>query len=129
MRRRRRSIISVLLMILIAVCVLYYLYGYPHRNISTDIKAVEEYAGDAATTSAVKTALGLNKQLSDSDIHVETSDNKVTLSGQVPSADDKRLAEEITHGTKGVAAVVNNLQIDPKARAQSAIRSPERQVI
>jgi hypothetical protein len=122
MRRRpkRKPIISALLVILIAGGALYYFYSYQHRDISTDIRTVEGYAGDAATTSAVLTALGLNKQLSDSDIHVETSNNKVTLSGQVPSADDKRLAEEIAQGTKGVASVVNNLQVDLKVRAQNA---------
>jgi osmotically-inducible protein OsmY len=100
-----------MLMILISAGFLYYFYSYQHRDISSDIKTVEDYAGDAATTSAVKTALGLNKELSGSDIHVETINRNVTLTGQVPSADDKRIAEELAQDTKGVASVVNNLQI------------------
>lgn len=116
---RPRSIIRALLVILIAAGVLYYFYSYQHRDISSDIKTVEDYAGDAATTSAVKTALGLNKELSGSDIHVETSNKNVTLTGQVPSPDDRRVAEEIARGTKGVASVVDNLQVAPNARSEN----------
>jgi osmotically-inducible protein OsmY len=105
--------------ILIAVGFLYYFYSYQHRDISSDIKTVEGYAGDAATTSAVKTALGLNKELSGSDIHVETNNGKVTLTGQVPRAEDKRVAEDIAQGTKGVASVVNNLEIVPGSQSKS----------
>jgi len=106
--------------ILIVAGLLYYFYSYQHRDISSDIKTVEGYAGDAATTSAVKTALGLNKELSGSDIHVETSNRNVTLTGQVPTAEDKRLAEEIAQGTKGVASVVNKLQIALSAQSENA---------
>jgi len=116
---RPRSTVRAILLILIAGGVLYYFYSYQHRDISSDIKTVEDYAGDAATTSAVKTALGLNKELTDSTIHVETANKNVTLTGQVPSADDKRIAGEIAQGTKGVAGVVNNLQIAPRAQSEN----------
>jgi osmotically-inducible protein OsmY len=114
---RSRSIIRALLVILIVAGVLYYFYSYQHRDVSTDIKAVQDYAGDAATTSAVRTALGLNKELSGSDIHVETTNRNVTLTGRVPTAEDKRVAEEIAQGTKGVASVVNNLQVAPSTQS------------
>ena len=117
---RPRPIIRSILVILIVAGLLYYFYSYQHRDISSDIKTVEGYAGDAATTSAVKTALGLNKELSGSDIHVETSNRNVTLTGQVPTAEDKRLAEEIAQGTKGVASVVNKLQIALSAQSENA---------
>jgi osmotically-inducible protein OsmY len=114
---RPRSIISTLLLIVAVVGVLYYFYSYRHRDMSADISSAEKYTGEAATTSAVKTALELNKQVSSLDIHVETSGDRVTLSGQVPTVDDKRLAEEIAQSTKGVGSVANNLQVDPKVQA------------
>ena len=120
---RPRSIIAAVVTILIIAGALYYFYGYRHRDISADFNAAKEYTEDAATTSAVKSALALNKQLSSFDIHVDStnnpgkSGNDVTLTGHVPTEDDKRVAEEIARGTKGVANVVNNLQVDPKPQA------------
>ena len=123
---RRRSIIAAVVTIVIIAGALYYFYGYRHRDISADFNAAKEYTEDAATTSAVKSALALNKQLSSFDIHVDStnnpgkSGNDVTLTGHVPTEDDKRVAEEIARSTKGVANVVNNLQVDPKTRAANA---------
>lgn len=114
---RPRRIISAFLLIIVVVGVLYYFYSYRHRDMSADISSAEKYAGEAATTSAVKTALSLNQQVSSLDIHVETTGDRVTLSGQVPTADDKRLAEEIAQSTKGVGSVTNDLQVDPTVQA------------
>ena len=117
---RLRSIIAAVVTILIFAGVLYYFYSYRNRSISSDISAVQEYTEDAATTHAVKSALALNRQVSAFDIHVDSSnngdtkDNNVTLTGQVPTEDDKRVAGEIARGTKGVANVVNNLEVVPK---------------
>ena len=97
----------------------------------TDFNSAKEYTEDAATTSAVKSALALNKQLSSFDIHVDSVDNPgksgndVTLSGHVPTEDDKRLAEEIARSTRGVANVVNNIEVEPKIQAAN----PERQYV
>jgi hyperosmotically inducible periplasmic protein len=123
---RRRSTITTVVTILIIAGAVYYLYGYRHRDISSDFNAAKEYTEDAATTSAVKSALALNKQLSSFDIHVDStnntgkSGNDVTLTGHVPTEDDKRVAEEIARSTKGVANVVNNLEVDPKTQAANA---------
>jgi BON domain len=120
---RRRSIVTVVVTILIIAGVLYYFYGYQHRDISSDFNAAKEYTEDAATTSAVKSALALNKQISSFDIHVDStnnpgkSGNDVTLTGHVPTEDDKRVAGEIASSTKGVANVVNNLTVDAKAQS------------
>jgi hyperosmotically inducible periplasmic protein len=111
---RRRSTISALIAVLLIVGLLYYFYGYRYRSIAADLNTVEETTADIATTAAVKTALMLNNRVSSFDIHVETKDNNVTLSGQVPTSDDRSTAAEIARSTKGVANVVNNLTIDPK---------------
>lgn len=114
---RPRPIIAAVVAIIIIAGVVYYFYGYRQRNISTDIGTVKEYTEDMATTSAVKSALALNKQVSSLDIHVGsrnnpgTSGNDVTLTGRVPTEDDKRVAEQVARSTKGVANVVNNLEV------------------
>ncbi len=119
---RQKPIIAAVVVILIVVAVIYYSYGDRYRNITADIGSVDKYTGDAATTTRVKTALALNKQVSAFDIHVETSNNNVTLTGRVPTDNARRVAEEIVRGTKGVATFANNLKVDPKVQAASAER-------
>jgi osmotically-inducible protein OsmY len=117
---RQKPIIAAVVVILIVVAVGYYSYGDRYRNITADVNSVDKYTVDAATTTRVKTVLALNKQVSVSDIHVETSNNNVTLTGQVPTDNERRVAEEIVRGTKGVATVINNLKVDPKVQAAGA---------
>lgn len=128
---RPRSIITAVVTVLIIAGAVYYFYGYRNRNISSDFNAVKDYTEDAGTTAAVKSALALNKQVASFNIHVDstnnvaTKDNNVTLTGQVPTEDDKRVAEEIARSTKGVANVVNNLEVAAKPQAAN----PEKQYI
>jgi protein tyrosine phosphatase (PTP) superfamily phosphohydrolase (DUF442 family) len=99
---RIRSLLTAVVTLLVIAGGLYYFYGYRHRDISADFDTAKEYTEDAATTSALKGALALNKQLSSLDIHVDStnnpgkSGNDVTLTGQVPTEDDKRVAANIT---------------------------------
>ena len=128
---RPRSIITAVVTVLIIAGAVYYFYGYRNRDISSDFNAVKDYTEDAGTTAAVKSALALNKQVSSLDIHVSSAnnvdakDNNVTLTGHVPTEDDKRVAEEIARSTKGVANVVNNLEVVPKTQAAN----PEKQYV
>jgi osmotically-inducible protein OsmY len=131
---RPRSIIAAVVTVLIIAGAVYYFYGYRHRDISSDFNAAKEYTEDAGTTAAVKSALALNKQLAPLDIHVNSAnnvsnadsrDNNVTLTGRVPTENDKRTAEEIARNTKGVANVVNNLEVEPKILAAN----PEKQYV
>lgn len=125
MRYRSRSIIAAVLTVLLIAGAAYYLYGYRNRDISSDFNAAKEYTEDAATTSAVKSALALNKKSSSFDIHVNSIDspgksgNDVTLTGHVPTEDDKREVEAIARGTKGVGNVVNNLEVDAKTQSNA----------
>jgi osmotically-inducible protein OsmY len=128
---RSRSIISAVVTVLIIAGAVYYFYGYRHRDISSDFNAAKEYTEDSGTTAAVKSALALNKQLASLDIHVssannvDSKDNNVTLTGHVPTEDDKRVAEEVARSTKGVANVVNNLDVVPEPQAAN----PEKQYV
>ncbi len=119
---RTRSIIGAGVVILLVIAGCYYAYGYRSQAISTNFNAMMDSTSGAATTTAVKTALALNNNVASFDIHVETSNNDVTLTGQVPTVEDKRVAEEVARSTKGVANVVNNLQVDPKMLAATAAK-------
>ena len=128
---RRRSMLTIAVTIFLLAGAVYYFYGYRNRDISADFNTAKEYTEDASTTAAVKSALALNKQLSPLDIHVssannaDTKNNNVTLSGKVPNEDDKRVAEEVARATKGVANVVNDIEIEPKTQASN----PEKQYV
>jgi osmotically-inducible protein OsmY len=116
--RQKPTIAAVIVMILIVVAVIYYSNGDRYRSVTTDINSADKYTGEAATTTRVKTALALNKQISALNIHVETKNDHVTLTGQVPTDNDRRAAEEIVRGTNGVATVTNNLKVDRAANAE-----------
>jgi len=116
----RRSILSAAVVVVLIAGVFYYFYGYRNRTISADINSIAASTDDATTTSAVKTAIALNKRISSFDTHVESNNSTVTLTGQVPTEDDKKVVEEVTRGTRGVGTVVNNLQVDPRITAINA---------
>lgn len=119
---RRRSTVPTVIVIIILIAVLYYAYGNRYQNIPADLSSVGEYTGDAATTTRIKAAISLNKQVANLDIHVETNNSNVTLTGRVPTENDKRVAEEIVRGTRGVDALTSNLQVDPGIQAASSTR-------
>jgi hyperosmotically inducible protein len=116
----RRPIFATVLLLVIGIAVLYYVYNRPNRVVSVDVGAVQEYAGDVATTTSVKTALALNKATNPLDIHVATNNKVVTLSGQVPSAEDQQLAGEIALNTNGVTSIVNNTVVAPPPQLATA---------
>ncbi|CAN5427921.1 hypothetical protein BH23ACI1_BH23ACI1_26670 [soil metagenome] len=75
---------------------------------------VAERAGDAAVTTAVRTALMEDTSLSELSINVSTRENVVTLTGRVPSATEKNRAIERAREAEGVKSVVDRLQIEPQ---------------
>jgi len=72
---------------------------------------VEQYVDDVAITTAVKAKLAADKIKTLVRVSVDTIKGVVTLTGTVESADQKKHAEEVARGVKGVSKVVNNLQI------------------
>lgn len=111
----RAIVIAIVLIILVVGGVLIY-----QRDGSTSIgetlRSVKESSQDAATTSKVKTALLLSKHVSAFDVKASTNRGEVTLTGEVPSEETRRLAGAITQDTSGVTAVRNNLTVNPAAR-------------
>ena len=83
------------------------------------LRSVKDTSQDAATTSKVKTALLLSKHVSAFDIKATTSQGEVTLTGEVPTEETRRLAGAIAQDTSGVAQVRNNLTVNPGAGRNS----------
>src|SRR5579872_5825366 len=113
--------ILMLILILVLVGGLYYAFT---RNaaLRDAFHSVKESTQDATTTSRVRTAMLLSKNVSPFDINVQTTQAEVTLDGQVPSEQIKAVAGAIALDTSGVKEVHNNLGINP-----STARNPETQ--
>ena len=70
-----------------------------------------ENVDDSSITSSVKAKLAADRVGTLTQVGVETVKRTVYLTGVVPSADDKRRAEEIAKTASGVKEIVNNLKI------------------
>jgi osmotically-inducible protein OsmY len=125
--RRGPSFLPIFFILLLAglTAAGFYYYYYGDRSLSSDINTLSENSKDAATTAAVKTSLSLNKQLVDDSINVDTTNNVVTLNGEVNSIEDKKLAEELARSTRGVGSVVNNLAITTAGRTEQRVEDLE----
>jgi osmotically-inducible protein OsmY len=72
----------------------------------------QRQVNDAAITSTVKSQLATDIELSTiANVDVNTTDGAVTLTGQVPTPEARRRAEEITRNVDGVVRVTNNIQV------------------
>ena len=69
------------------------------------VQKTEEAVSDTWITSKVKSSLIANKDISGTNIKVETNKGVVSLSGNVKSDAEKELAVKTTQGIKGVTAV------------------------
>ena len=79
---------------------------------TTSAKAQTKPASpDASITKRVENALHGDRGLRSMQIHVETQDGVVNLSGFVRSLDDIDKAGEIARGVSGVSAVRNGLRV------------------
>ena len=112
------ALIVLLLVVLVVGGALFY-----RRTSGTSLwetlRSVKDTSQDAATTSKVKTALLLSKHVSAFDIKATTSRGEVTLTGEVPTEETRRLAGAIAQDTSGVAQVRNNLTVNPGAGRNS----------
>ncbi len=70
--------------------------------------------GDAGITTAVKTKLLADPDVSGSKIDVDTAEGIVTLKGTVNSAVERKRAMEIARDTTGVKSVKDQLKIERK---------------
>jgi hyperosmotically inducible periplasmic protein len=74
---------------------------------------------DAGITTKIKTRLAADSTVNASQVHVETKDKIVTLSGAVDSEAAKAQAVALARATEGVADVVDNLTMAPSQEAEA----------
>ena len=116
------AIIVVVLIVLIGGVV----WTYSSRRgeaVRDTLRLVKDSSQDAATTTKVKTALLLSKHVSAFDTAVGTARGEVTLTGEVPTEDIKRLAAAIAQDTSGVKGVHNNLTVNPGVAGNPEVAS------
>lgn len=73
-----------------------------------------QYATDSGITTQIKTKLVQSDMLSAPNIHVETQNGVVQLSGFVSNAQQVQEAQNIAYSINNVKGVVNDLVIAPK---------------
>ncbi len=75
---------------------------------------------DAGITTKVKAKLAADSTVKASQVHVDTQNKIVTLSGTVDSETAKAQAVAIARGTEGVADVVDSLTLSPSTSAEAS---------
>jgi hyperosmotically inducible protein len=73
-----------------------------------------EFVSDAAITAAVKSKFLADDDIAGLSINVDTTNNIVTLSGNVKTAAEKTRAVQIARKTEGVKSVVDKLKVAPQ---------------
>ena len=81
------------------------------KAANTEGRDFNEYVSDATLTAKVKFALIDNASTDGLSIDVDTENAKVTLNGDVESAQVKELAGRIARNVDGVASVDNRLKV------------------
>jgi hyperosmotically inducible protein len=115
-----RTLLALVLLVLVVVAI--YFISSRNSSVQNAYSSFKESTQDAATTSRVRTALLLSKQVSPFDVKVQTIQGEVTLEGQVPSEQVKTVAGAIAQDTSSVKLVHNNLSLNP-----STERNPDRE--
>ena len=119
-RFMRRGLLVLLVLLLVVAGIL--IYRLPAATpVREMLRSVKDTSQDAATTSKVKTALLLSKHVSAFDIKATTTRGVVSLTGEVPSEETRRLAGAIAQDTSGVARVQNDLVVNPGAGRNPAM--------
>ncbi|QGZ63272.1 BON domain-containing protein [Paraburkholderia acidisoli] len=74
-------------------------------------ETVGQHVDDATVTTKVKAELLGAKNVKSTHIHVKTHNGVVSLTGTVPSAQDRDNAKQVVEGVTGVASVKNHLKV------------------
>jgi len=74
-------------------------------------ETIGQHVDDATITTKVKAELLSAKDVKSQHIHVKTRKGIVSLTGTVPSAEERDSADQIAQGVKGVRSVKNHLKV------------------
>jgi len=83
--------------------------------IMSFVACSSQTVADSAITAKVKARLAADSQTSAIKIGVDTTAGAVTLSGTVPTTQEKARAGQIASSESGVKKVVNNITVDPNS--------------
>lgn len=110
-----KSIFAVLVAVLAAACSVPIPPPAPPPQADTQAAppppALPQATNDTVVTSRVQTALAKDPQVGSSKIAVNTTQGRVTLTGDIRSMELRKKAEMIVRGVEGVRAVDNQLVI------------------
>lgn len=90
-------------------------------GIGTAVLAVACGQSDAGLTTSIKSQLVADDLVRARTIDVDTRDRVVTLSGEVRTAQEEAQALQIARDTRGVADVIDQLEIAPEPAATTGI--------
>ena len=74
-------------------------------------ESVGQHVDDATITTKVKAELLGAKNVKSAHIHVKTHRGVVSLTGTVPTAEDRDNAKQVVEGVSGVTSVKNHLKV------------------
>ena len=74
-------------------------------------ESVGQHVDDTTITTKVKAELLGAKNVKSEHIHVKTRKGVVSLTGTVPSAEDRDNARQVVEGVSGVTSVKNHLKV------------------
>src|SRR5579863_1433829 len=111
-QRGSGRLFTALLLLVVVLGAAYFVFTR-NASVQNAFHFVKDSTQNATTTSRVRTALLLSKNVSPFDINVQATQAEVTLDGQVPSEQIKAVAGAIALDTSGVKEVHNNLGINP----------------
>jgi osmotically-inducible protein OsmY len=75
----------------------------------------EKRMDDAMLTAKVKAQMAVDGRISPTRVGVDTLNGAVTLSGEVPTQEEKDAAEQVAQKVEGVRSVNNHITVNPAA--------------
>ncbi|MGD9836023.1 MAG: BON domain-containing protein [Piscinibacter sp.] len=81
------------------------------NSVENAADSAKQAITDAAITSKINLALAADDRLKASKINVDTTDGRVTLTGQAPDSDSRERATVLAQAVEGVLAVKNQLEV------------------
>lgn len=106
-----RRLFALLVLAALVAAALYYWRGRASGTAPAAFDAVKDELEDAATTGAVRAALGLRRSLKPYALSVSTEGGVVTLRGELPDPDLRSLAERVAVAVPDVRQVVNHIRV------------------
>lgn len=88
--------------------------NYVRPKHESSERSFGEKVGDATISASIKSKLLWNSHTDGLDIHVDTSNGKVTLTGNAGSVEEKNLAERIARATDGVVGINNEIALNAR---------------